>query len=313
MSSTRDRIDTESRKDPERLEREIDQQRDTIGSLLGALEDKISPSEIVDRVMRASNINGSDFARNLGNVVRSNPLPTLLATAGLAWLYASRHDSAPVHDDARRVPEHYSGSARKSGSSTRFDGEHDSGNGIGDKASQLREGAADLRESASEKLSDAKQRAGETAHHAADSIRHQAGRARDGFSHLMEDNPLVVGAIAIGIGALLGAAVPVTQKEDELMGQAGDKLRGKVGEAGQAVREKGREAVEAARDIGSESASTIKDAVGSVTGRSASPGATGASGSASASESSTSRTTTGSAGNVSPGSHGASANPLGPK
>ena len=272
MSTTRDQIDAESRKDPERLEREIDQQRDTIGSIVSALENKLSPSELVERLMRASNGTGGEFARNLGNVVRANPMPTLLASAGLVWLYASRHDSAPVRESARSHDRDYSSSGASSTSSMSDSGHDSAGGGIRDKASDLkegiseraahlREGASHLRENASHKLSDTRERIGETAHHAADTVRHQADRARQGFSHMMEDNPLVIGAIAIGIGALLGAALPVTRKEDELMGETGDKLRNKAGEASQTVREKGREVAQAVREKGADTAREIKDSV----------------------------------------------------
>lgn len=316
MSTTRDQIDAESRKDPERLEREIDQQRDTIGNIVSALENKLSPSEIVDRVMRAGKGTGGEFARNLGNVVRANPMPTLLASAGLVWLYASRHDTAPVHEPARSHGGSYSSAGATSASPVHGSGYEDSGDGLRDKASHLREGiserashlregASHLRENASHRISDAKERVGETAHHAADSVRHQADRAREGFSHLMEDNPLVVGAIALGIGALLGAALPVTHKEDELMGETGDKLRSKASEAGHTVREKGREVAQSVREKGSETAREIKDEMragsGSTAGQehanTASTSSTAAAGSAGAST-----TTSGMSGTAAQGS-----------
>ncbi|HZF99209.1 MAG TPA: DUF3618 domain-containing protein, partial [Pseudoxanthomonas sp.] len=74
MNSTRDRIDVESRKDPERLEREIDQQRDNIGQIVSALESKLSPGELIDRFIGAGNGTGGEFARSLGNVVKANPV-----------------------------------------------------------------------------------------------------------------------------------------------------------------------------------------------------------------------------------------------
>lgn len=276
MNTTRDQIEAQSRKDPERLEREIDQQRDMIGEIISALENRLSPGDIVERVMRAGNGTGGEFARNLGSVVRANPMPTLLATAGLAWLYASRSDSAPVEQSSSGYDRDYTSTGTTSTSST--DGNRGEGHaygdslkdkaahkasdlkdGLSDRASHLREGASHMRETASEKWSDAKDAVGEKAHHAAGSVRHQAHRARAGFSDLMEDNPLVIGAIALGIGALLGAALPTTRKEDELMGETGDKLRSKAGDAKDVVRDKGREVAQEAREKGEETAREIKE------------------------------------------------------
>jgi len=39
------------------------------------------------------------------------------------------------------------------------------------------------------------------------------------------DQPLVGGALAFAIGAALGAALPHTRQEDELMGEAADSIR----------------------------------------------------------------------------------------
>lgn len=286
MNSTRDQIDAESRKDPERLEREIDQQRDTIGNIVSALENKLSPGEIVDRVMRASKGTGGEFAKNLGTVVRANPMPTLLASVGLVWLYASRHDTAPVRQPAtpsygRTYASPGLDSSTDLGSSSYSsmddDSQDESGGiassikekaanmrgGIAQKASHLRDGASHLRENAAGKLQGAKHRVGQGAQRATQTVRQQAGRAGEGFNHMMDTNPMVVGAIGIGIGALLGAALPTTRKEDQLLGQTGDKLRSKAGEATQVVREKGREVAQSVRETGSQTIKELGGAPGS--------------------------------------------------
>lgn len=332
MNTTRDQIDVESRKDPERLEREIDQKRDTIGNIVSALENKLSPGELIDRMMRSGKGSGAAekasgaiekggvagavvlgtigyglgaMAKNVVHVARENPIPTLLASTGLVWLYAARQDSSPVRDSgvaygraygttrvagtpsvyANRGEEYGSGESMRDKASHLRDKASERASdlregaseraahlkeGISERASHLREGASErashlresashLRDSASYKLGNARERVGQTAHQAADTVRHQADRARQGFSHMMEENPLVVGAIALGIGALLGAALPTTRKEDELMGETGDKFRSKAGEAGQVMREKGREVAESVRAKGHEVAQEVRE------------------------------------------------------
>jgi Protein of unknown function (DUF3618) len=67
------------------------------------------------------------------------------------------------------------------------------------------------------------------------SARRQARRAGSGFSHLIEERPLVVGLAGLAIGALLGALLPATRREDEWMGETRDDLarraRAEVGKA----------------------------------------------------------------------------------
>lgn len=238
MNSARDSIDNEARKDPRRLEAEIDQQRDSIGNLVDALGSKLSPGQLVDQVIGAGNGTAGDFARNLGNVVKANPVPALLATAGLAWLYASRNSPAPV--PALTHGAYGTDHGRQNGF----------GEGLRDKASHLREDAAHLREGAAESWNNATTRVGdvahgigERAHQAADSVREQSRKAGDGLNHMLHDNPMAAGAIAVSIGALLGALLPMSEQENRLMGETGDTLRGKAGEVADSVREKGAEAV----------------------------------------------------------------------
>lgn len=57
----------------------------------------------------------------------------------------------------------------------------------------------------------------------------QAQRAKGGFQRMLQENPLAVGAVAVGLGAAVGFSVPETQKENRAMGEARDGLveRGK--------------------------------------------------------------------------------------
>lgn len=243
MNNTRDRIDEESRKDPERLEREIDQQRDSIVQIVSALESKLSPGEIVDRLMSTGKGSGGEMARNLGNMVKANPMPALLTAAGLVWLYSARNETpgtrAAAHADHRYA--RYDASADGSGTTNTDSGQDDNGPGLRERASHLREGAA-------EKWHDTTSRVGSIAHGVGDrakdmggSLRHQAHRATDGMSHMLHDNPMAAGAIAIAVGALLGAALPTTQKENQWMGETGDRIRDKAGDVASTMRSKGSE------------------------------------------------------------------------
>jgi hypothetical protein len=89
--NTQDNIRMESQKDPAQLEREIDQQRNHIEQIVSALENKLSPGEIFDRMLNFGKGGGKDFASNLTDTVKANPVPALLTAAGLMWLYSGRN------------------------------------------------------------------------------------------------------------------------------------------------------------------------------------------------------------------------------
>jgi ElaB/YqjD/DUF883 family membrane-anchored ribosome-binding protein len=243
--NTQDRIRFESQKDPAQLEREIDLQRDHIGELVQALESKLSPGDIFEKVLGFGKGGGGEFAKNLGATVKANPMPTLLTAAGLLWLYADqdKRGTAAAHTTA--------GAQQKA---------H-----LGERVQHVREGA-------SEKLGAAKQRASESAHGAMDSARQQAQRANAGYHRMLDENPMALGAMGIAVGALLGALLPSTRKEDELMGEASDRLTDqakhlarsgydKVAEAGHQVAER------TSSDGGQHHSQASTPGMGSVTNR----------------------------------------------
>lgn len=240
--STADTVRAQSRKDPGQLEHEIDQQRDHIGEIIHALENKLSPGEIFDKVL-GSGKGGREFAGNLAETVKANPMPTLLTVAGLAWLAAS------------------SGKSHTTAVTTTSDKP-----GMGERVGHARD-------QVSSKMDSAKQRVGESTHHAMDSARMKARRGKEGFEHMLDDNPMAIGAMAIAAGALLGAMLPSTRKEDELIGPMRDRFADEAKHAARSgydtMAETSREVTQGERDgVGGAQSSTTT----APTGTSARPG-----------------------------------------
>lgn len=182
-----------------RLEREIQEQRQHISEIVQALEHKLSPGQMFERVLHSGKDAGGEFARNLGETVKANPVPSVLTAAGLLWLYAGKDKSA----QSVRVTH---GDTTQAGSDA----------GIGQRFSG--------------KLGEVRHRAGDTAHDARQAIAQRAHQARDGMRHMLDDNPLAVGAMAVAAGALLGAMLPRTEAENRLMGEASDEATRKAKE-----------------------------------------------------------------------------------
>lgn len=76
---------------------------------------------------------------------------------------------------------------------------------------------------------DAAYRAGDAAYrgasHAGRGAYRMGRRARRSFLDTLQEEPLIVGAVALAIGAAIGASLPPTRQEDELLGEARDRLR----------------------------------------------------------------------------------------
>ncbi len=101
MSSTTDPGDRSSAQ----IERDVEQTRAQLSETLDDLREQVSPSHLMDQAveyLRSSG--GAEFTRNLGRVVRDNPVPLLLIGAGIGWLALSSRSSDGHATHTYRAP-----------------------------------------------------------------------------------------------------------------------------------------------------------------------------------------------------------------
>jgi hypothetical protein len=100
MNQNTDLRDDAQKNDPDALEREIDQTRAQMDQTLGALEQKLSPGKLIDEALGLFREHGGDFVANLGNSVKQNPMPVMLAAVGIAWMMfgSNRRSSVTNYD-----------------------------------------------------------------------------------------------------------------------------------------------------------------------------------------------------------------------
>ena len=114
----------------------------------------------------------------------------------------------------------------------------------GAAAASSKERLSSSKERLAENLSSARERVGQLG----ESARYRMEQMRGGYDSIVREQPLVLGAIGLAVGALLGAGLPRTRQEDELMGEASDRLTEKAKEAGREQLEKAKEVASAAKD-----------------------------------------------------------------
>ena len=121
----------------------------------------------------------------------------------------------------------------------------DDSSGMMDRAREMGSEVSDTVSStwnqARSRVADTTSRMADTAQGARESLLHQKDRAVQGYNNLLRDNPLALGAIGIAVGALLGAALPTTEPENRLMGEASDDLADKAKEAVRTGADKARD------------------------------------------------------------------------
>ena len=105
--------------------------------------------------------------------------------------------------------------------------------------------------------------------HLGGSVQQQSDQLSRQIVSLFDQQPLVAGALAFAVGAAVGAALPHTAQEDELIGAEADKLRGKAmkqaGKLYEQGKEKAAELYEEASAQAGEIYGDVKDKVADIT------------------------------------------------
>lgn len=205
-------VDTryDGQKSPAEIEDEISHTRAELSATLDALGRKLSPGELVDQALHY--LRGpSEFASNLGESFKRNPMPVALVGVGLAWLMTSgRSGSMGVSGS---MPEMPAGAM---------------GERLEQAAGRLSETAQNVRG----KLQSGVERAREQAGWLGGTVREQGQRAKSAVQTMWSDEPLVLGALGVALGAVLGAGIPITRKESETLRPKRDELLQKAAETG---------------------------------------------------------------------------------
>lgn len=190
-----------SSRDPEQLERAAERLRADLDRTLDALERKLQPSQLLDRSLAYLREHGGEMAYAVGDSVRRHPVPVLLTVAGLGWLIvAAVRPREPV--SITRGDE--------------YPGEDDDDSPLDDEF--LDDESLDD-EALSAEASSPRGRFYDRVR----TVRARTRRAQYRVMSALEERPLLFGGLAVAIGALLGALVPSTQYEDQVVGELRDR------------------------------------------------------------------------------------------
>ncbi len=202
---------------------------------------RLSPGRMVDEALVYAREAGvADFGRNLGRSVRDNPLPVALVGVGLAWLMAGgRPGTAGASaGSASGNGDDLAGRARAAAAAmTRRAGEtqeafeqrlYDAKAGVLGLKRSAEDTVSDFRARVDAGLEEASRHYGRLRDQTAEALRDGSRRAGEAASQTLgqlQEQPLLMAALGVSLGAALGALLPTTQVEDDLMGEAGDAVR----------------------------------------------------------------------------------------
>lgn len=253
----------------------INETRERLSDTLSELGERLNPhvvkEQVTERVkegIREATIGRVEhMARSAANsvnstrsgitaTVRDNPVPAAMVAIGLAWMmfngkresttdYSRRYDEFGDGDDMRNAGP-YSRSSTFAGSYpydrdyTETDAEGRVSRVVGDVRDRVSHAADSVKDTAGNVASTVTSKARNVSQTVAESTTRGARRIEDTFY----ENPLAIGAVTLAVGVMAGLAVPRTDREVALMGDARERVADKVRDVAHEATDKAKHVAE---------------------------------------------------------------------
>jgi ElaB/YqjD/DUF883 family membrane-anchored ribosome-binding protein len=237
----------------ERTRAEIERTRADMGETVDAIQQRLSPENLKeqakDRVKEATVGKAQGVGSTIVETVRANPLPAALTGLGLGWLFmnARRESSEQTRYRGRVYAYDYEYPPTYGDRTT-------STPSAGQAVERARDKVGETASQAQDKVGQVATQAQDQVSRLGDQAQYQTRRAGDEFQRVLRENPLTVGALAVGVGAAIGLAVPQTSREHEVMGEARDTFVEKAQEKAEEAQEKVQRVAEEAQSAAKEEA-----------------------------------------------------------
>ncbi len=235
-------------------EREIEHTREEINETLHSLENKLSPRELWNQTVDEWGDELKGFSGNFGRAIRDNPVPAVLMGVSMLWLMTG---SGPGNR-----PDSSGGMSRKTDRfKDRYYGtKHRTGEKVNEISGKMKSTYQGVKAKATESMGDVSDKiknVSEDMDHYGEQFRHSnrgmKRRMRTKGSDIA-NRPLLLAAAGLALGSLAALSVPMTRKEEELLGPRGSDIRKKAEEVGREQLEKGKKTVAAAGAAAGEAA-----------------------------------------------------------
>lgn len=230
--------------DYESIQRNAAGERQKLAASLDTLSSAIAPENIQSQAAVIAQEYGGDIGRQAWGAARQNPAAFALVGAGIGLLLTGTGSRPETHaPEPTLVPtdEAYVGFDERVAAADEKINERATGMIEPDKTpraawlrAKLNDGLETLSPEARARVVEARQ----TVLDAQEKVEATARNAARKSQTFMHDQPLAVGALALGMGALIGALLPSTRREDDLLGEHRDAAMAQARQAFQQELEK---------------------------------------------------------------------------
>ncbi|HEX2914260.1 MAG TPA: DUF3618 domain-containing protein [Chloroflexia bacterium] len=198
----------------------------------------------------------SDSSSNQGSgimdTIKQNPIPATMIGLGAGYLLMNRSNQSKQSSTGYNYGG-YSGNSSQSTLDQVRSKASDVTSNVGDKVGQVGQQLGDTANSATEKVGDiastTAHKVGDVAGEVGDTVSNTVGNVASGVQHgaqnlanqpqqMIQDNPLMIGAIALAAGVLVGMMLPSTKIENQLLGETRENVMDKVQDIASQTKDK---------------------------------------------------------------------------
>ncbi|MDQ2077666.1 DUF3618 domain-containing protein [Marinimicrobium sp. ABcell2] len=201
MSTSKDNLREDFSKRPEDLEREANDVREDMEKTIDQLMNQLSPGELINHALDRFK-NGGDSAFTRNLVSQVQNNPVPAVLTGCGLAWLMASSKQPPASAGH------------------------TGVGVG----EAKEQAGHLKEQMSETL-----------HQSTENARQGVHAAQQSYNDLLREQPLFMGALAVAAGAAIGAMLPASSVEDEMVGPTSEKTTEELERKAQQKMEEGQE------------------------------------------------------------------------
>ena len=218
---------------------EAEDTRAHLASTLEQLRNNLRPENVMEEVVANARIGASTVADNVAALAKQYPIPSVLAAAGSALLLrafgkrsgGAKTMAAPRGAGPRPIAARPTGTPFARPAQLRNPATFQPAPGRDADEDRLGSRASALGRRAAEAFESTQSQAGDAMQNLSHSLPHDRREVRSKLSYLLEEQPLILGAIGLAVGAAIGAALPMTETEDNLMGGTAHRLRDTAADA----------------------------------------------------------------------------------
>lgn len=238
MTNGHDRTWTSSEEDesprPEAIVEDIETTRGAMTETVQAIGDRLSPTNIVadakatvreatvgkvevmadnaGRMIEEAGYTAQNAGGSIVETIKRNPLPAAMAAIGLGWLATHTAKGERRDEGGRLDGSRYRAASYGSGWTPDRGYEEQ-------RAGGPRQALADVGETVGERAGEV----GDTLRQVPDEVRFRAEGLGQQAGRVLDETPFVAGAVAVAVGAVIGALLPATEVEQRVLGPATEK------------------------------------------------------------------------------------------